>query len=154
MRTGVSEGCPSSYPNAERENRRNINAGSEKVTKIAIPSMSDIGLESEVFAHFGTCKYFTIVDLQDNAIAGVEVINNGSPDGEHNCIAPSIILKSQGVEAVLVSGIGGRPFMSLAEKNIEVFAGAMGKVSDTIQDYNNGLLYRLSDNGTCNCSHH
>jgi predicted Fe-Mo cluster-binding NifX family protein len=124
------------------------------MTKIAIPSMSDIGLESDVCAHFGSCEYFTIVDVQDKSIAEIRAISNMSPDGEHNCTAPSIILKSQNVEAVLVSGIGGRPFFSLTEKNIKVFAGAMGKVSDAIQDYNNGLLYELSTNGTCNCSHH
>lgn len=124
------------------------------MTKIAIPAMSDIGLESEICAHFGSCEYFTIVDLQDNAITDINVISNRSPDGEHNCTAPSITLKSHNVDVVLVSGIGGRPFISLVEKNIKVFAGAMGKISDAIQAYNNGLLYQLSNNGTCNCSHH
>lgn len=125
------------------------------MTKIAIPSMSDIGLESEVFAHFGSCEYFTIIDLlQDNIIAGVEVISNISPGGKHSCIVPSMTLKSHDVHIVLVSGIGGRPFMSLVEKNIKVFAGARGKISDAIQDYNNGLLFELTTRGTCNCSHH
>jgi predicted Fe-Mo cluster-binding NifX family protein len=124
------------------------------MTIIAIPSMSDSGLESDVCAHFGSCEYFTIVDVQDKAIAGIRAISNGSPDGEHNCAAPSIILKSHNVETVLVSGIGGRPLMSLTEKEIKVFAGAVGKVSDAVQDYNNGLLRELSTNGTCNCSHH
>lgn len=124
------------------------------MTKIAIPSMSDSGLESDVCAHFGSCEYFTIVDVQDKAIAGIRAISNVSPDGEHNCVAPSIILKSHNVENVLVSGIGGRPLMSLTEKEIKVFAGAVGKVSDAVQDYNNGLLRELSTNGTCNCSHH
>ncbi len=124
------------------------------MTKIAIPSMSDSGLESDVCAHFGSCEYFTIVDVQDKAIAGIRAISNGSPDGEHNCATPSIILKSHNFETVLVSGIGGRPLMSLTEKEIKVFAGAVGKVSDAVQDYNNGLLRELSTNGTCNCSHH
>jgi len=44
--------------------------------------------------------------------------------------------------------------MSLVEKKIKVFAGAAGKVSDAVQDYNNGMLHELSTNGTCNCSHH
>jgi len=44
--------------------------------------------------------------------------------------------------------------MSLAEKNIKVFAGITGKVSNAVDDYNNGLLQELSMNGTCNCSHH
>lgn len=124
------------------------------MTKIAIPSMSDTGLESDVCAHFGSCEYFTIIDVHDKAITGIRAISNRSLNGEHNCAAPSIILKSHNVETVLVSGIGGRPFMSLAEKNIKVFAGAVGKISDAIQDYNNGTLYELTTNGTCNCSHH
>jgi predicted Fe-Mo cluster-binding NifX family protein len=124
------------------------------MTKIAIPSMSGTGLESDVCAHFGSCEYFTIVDLQDKDIAGIMVISNSSPDGVHNCAAPSRVLKSQNVEIVLVSGIGGRPLMSLAENKIKVFAGAMGKISDAVQDYNDGLLRELSTTGTCNCSHH
>lgn len=124
------------------------------MTKVAIPSMSDSGLESDVCAHYGSCEYFTIVDVQNKDIAGVETISNSSPDGEHNCSAPSRIMKLQNVETVLVSGIGGRPLMSLAENKIKVFAGATGKVSNAVEDYNNGLLQELSTNGTCNCSHH
>ena len=124
------------------------------MTKIAIPSMSDSGLESDVCAHFGSCEYFTIIDVQDKSIEGIKAVSNSSPDGEHNCAAPSTILKSQNVEIVLVSGIGGRPLMSLAENKIKVFAGAAGKISDAVQDYHKGLLRELSTNGTCNCSHH
>lgn len=124
------------------------------MTKIAIPSMSDSGLESDVCVHYGSCEYFTIVDVDNKDIAGFKSISNLSPEGEHNCAAPSIILKSHNVDTVLVSGIGGRPLMSLAEKKIKVFAGAAGKVSNAVEDYNNGLLQELSTNGTCNCSHH
>jgi predicted Fe-Mo cluster-binding NifX family protein len=106
--------------------------------------MSNSGLESEVCAHFGTCEYFTIVNVENKTIADLKIVSNGFPDGEHNCAAPSIVLKSHNVETVLVSGIGGRPLMSLAENKIKVFAGAVGKVSDTVQDYNSGLLQKLS----------
>ena len=124
------------------------------MTKIAIPSMSNVGMESDVCAHFGSCEYFTIVEMQEKDIVEVRSISNCSPDGVHNCAAPSIILKSQDIETVLVSGIGGRPLMSLTENKIKVFAGAAGKVSDAVQDYNDGLLQELSTTGTCNCSHH
>ncbi|MDQ1254412.1 MAG: hypothetical protein QG646_3653 [Euryarchaeota archaeon] len=126
----------------------------QKLIKIAIPSMSDSGLESDVCAHFGSCEYFTIVDVQDETVVDVSVVSNVSPNGEHNCAAPSIILKSHNVETVLVSGIGGRPLMSLAENKIKVFAGASGKISAAVKDYKNGLLQELSTQGTCNCSHH
>jgi predicted Fe-Mo cluster-binding NifX family protein len=124
------------------------------MTKIAIPSMSDSGLESDVCAHYGSCEYFTIVDVDNKDIADIKAISNQLPEGEHNCAAPSIILKSHNVDTVLVSGIGGRPLMSLVEKEIKVFAGITGKVSNAVEDYNNGLLQELSMNGTCNCSHH
>jgi predicted Fe-Mo cluster-binding NifX family protein len=124
------------------------------MTKIAIPSMSEKGLESDVCAHFGSCEYFTIVDMDGAAIKSIGSITNGSPGAEHNCAAPAILLKSQDVNVVLVSGIGGRPLMSLNEKMIKVFAGAVGKVSDAMEDYNAGLLQELATQGTCNCSHH
>lgn len=124
------------------------------MTKIAIPSMNESGLESDVCFHYGSCEYFTIVDVTDKNIESVKTISNLSPEIEHNCAAPSKILESHNVNAVLVAGIGGRPLMSLAEKNIKVFAGITGKVSNAVDDYNNGLLQELSMNGTCNCSHH
>lgn len=124
------------------------------MTKIAIPSMSDSGLESYVCFHYGSCEYFTIVDLNNKDIEIVKIIRNLSPKAEHNCATPSIIMKSHKVDTVLVAGIGGRPLISLAEKNIKVFAGTMSKVSNIVEDYNNGSLRELSMKGTCNCSHH
>ena len=124
------------------------------MTKIAIPSMSDSGLESDICFHYGSCEYFTIVYIKNKDIESVKTISNLSPESEHNCTTPSMILKSHNVDAVLVAGIGGRPLMSLAEKSIKVFAGITGKVSNAVEDYNNGLLQELSMNGTCNCSHH
>jgi len=124
------------------------------MTKIAIPSMSNNGLESDVCAHFGSCEYFTIVDIRDRTVAEVTAVGNGTHEAEHNCAAPAVLLASHGIDAVLVSGIGGRPLMSLTEKKIKVFAGAVGRVTDAVQDYNDGLLQELSTRGTCNCSHH
>ena len=44
--------------------------------------------------------------------------------------------------------------MSLVKKEIRAFAGAMGKVSDAVQDYNSGIIQELSTNGTFSCPHH
>ncbi|HEY3273521.1 MAG TPA: NifB/NifX family molybdenum-iron cluster-binding protein [Methanocella sp.] len=116
--------------------------------------MSEKGLESDVCAHFGSCEYFTIIDVDGAAIKSIDAISNGTPGAEHNCAAPAVLLKSHDVNIVLVSGIGGRPLMSLNEKMIKVFAGAVGQVSDAVEDYNAGLLQELATQGTCNCSHH
>ena len=124
------------------------------MTKIAIPTMSEEGLESDVCAHFGSCHYFTIVEVDGEAIKSVEAVSNGVPGAEHNCAAPALVLKSHDVNVVLVMGIGGRPLMSLNEQMMKVFAGAVGNVSDALQDYKDGLLQELAGQGTCNCSHH
>jgi predicted Fe-Mo cluster-binding NifX family protein len=125
-----------------------------KMTTIAIPSMTDGGLESDICAHFGSCEYFTIVKIEGGKIEGVGAISNAPPTGEHNCAAPATLLKTNNVDAVLVSGIGGRPLMSLASQGIRVFGGAFGRVCDAVDGYNDGSLTELSDRGTCNCSHH
>jgi predicted Fe-Mo cluster-binding NifX family protein len=123
------------------------------VTRIAVPSMTDEGIGADVCAHFGSCEYFTVVEMANGEIKSVSVLSNVSPDGEHNCAAPAELLQKSGVDAVLVSGIGGRPLLSLTGKGIRVFGGAFGRVSDAIQDYSAGALEELN-NGTCNCSHH
>jgi predicted Fe-Mo cluster-binding NifX family protein len=38
--------------------------------------MNNGGLESDVCAHFGSCEYFTVVDVQDQAITDIETISN------------------------------------------------------------------------------
>lgn len=123
------------------------------MARIAIPSMSEQGLESDVSAHFGSCRYFTLVDMSDGKIENVSSIDNGSHEGEHNCAAPAMLLGANNVDVVLVSGIGGRPLVFLMNKGIKVFSGAFGHVSDAIKDYNEGMLDELTDRGTCNCSH-
>ena len=115
--------------------------------------MSREGLDSDICAHFGSCECFTIVEVNGKTVGEVGLIGNGSEDGQHSCAAPAIALKSNGVHVVLVSGIGGRPLLSLAEKGIKVYAGAVGTVSDAVRDYNEGLLQELSGTGTCSCHH-
>ncbi|MCC4772138.1 hypothetical protein FXV91_18805 [Methanosarcina sp. DH2] len=65
-------------------------------------------MESDVCAHFGSCEHFTIIDVRDRATTGIRTISNRAPHGEHNCAAPSRILKSQNVGILPVSGIGER----------------------------------------------
>ncbi len=123
-------------------------------TRIAIPSMTEGGLGSDICAHFGSCEFFTLVDMSNGKLIDVNALSNASPDGVHNCAAPANLLKDNQVDVVIVSGIGGRPLISLTSKGIRVYGGAFGSVSDALQDYSSGALDELSDRGTCNCSHH
>lgn len=124
------------------------------MTRIAIPSMTDTGIGSDVCVHFGSCEYFTVVDVSNGEVRNVSALSNVSLEGEHNCAAPADLLKKNGVDVVIVSGIGGRPLFSLTGRGIRVFGGAFGRVSDALEDFAAGALDELSDKGTCNCSHH
>lgn len=42
------------------------------MTIIAIPPMSDTGLESDVCAHCGSCEHFNIVDVCDITTPGIK----------------------------------------------------------------------------------
>ncbi|MCD1295262.1 hypothetical protein CUJ83_09650 [Methanocella sp. CWC-04] len=123
------------------------------MTRIAVPSMTPHGIDSEISAHFGSCEHFTLIDITEGIIEGVTSIENISHEGAHNCAAPANLLKANNVDIVLVSGIGGRPLMSLTGNGIKVYGGAIGTVRDAIEDLTEGMLDELSDRGTCNCSH-
>jgi predicted Fe-Mo cluster-binding NifX family protein len=123
------------------------------MSKVAIPSMSINGLDSEVCAHFGSCNFFTLVELSEDAITKVTAIPNVSHENGHNCSAPAELLSKNDVDIVLVSGIGGRPLISLEGKGIKVYSGAFGSVDDAVSDYLDGMLEELKGRGTCNCSH-
>ncbi|AFC99670.1 hypothetical protein Mtc_0910 [Methanocella conradii HZ254] len=139
---------------AAQNSRKDLKMKSNNTTRIAIPSMTDEGIGADVCAHFGSCEYFTIAEVSNGEIRNVSVLSNVSPDGEHSCAAPAELLEKSGVNVVLVSGIGGRPLLSIVGKGIRVFGGAFGRVSDALEDYLAGALEELSDRGTCDCSHH
>ena len=124
-----------------------------KMTRIAIPSMNDSGLESDICAHFGSCEYFTIVIFQRRRSEEVGAIKQCFPGWRAQLRSTGDTLKNNNVDAVLVSGIGGRPLMSLTSKGIRVFGGAFGLVSDALNDYIRRPRGAI-DQGTCNCSHH
>jgi predicted Fe-Mo cluster-binding NifX family protein len=49
--------------------------------RIAVPSVDDRGLESEMSAHFGRAPYYTLVDVENGEITGYKVVK--CPFSEH-----------------------------------------------------------------------
>ena len=46
------------------------------MTKLAVPTMGQAGLDSERSGHFGKCDCFTLVTIDDGQITSVENIDN------------------------------------------------------------------------------
>lgn len=106
--------------------------------RIAVPSNSPGGMNGERSDHFGHCDLFTLVDIENHGIAGVCTVANVA-HGAGGCLAPVGMLKEQGVDAIVVAGMGARPLQGFADAGIEVyFAGR--SAFPTVEDAVAGLL--------------
>jgi predicted Fe-Mo cluster-binding NifX family protein len=93
----------------------------EGIRIIAVPSAAPGGLEAQRSGHFGHCDMFTIVRLQDGAVASVTVVDN-LPHGEGGCLDPVRLLAELGTTDIIVGGMGGRPLAYFNELGINVYA--------------------------------
>ncbi len=84
--------------------------------KIAVPVDENGMLDS----HFGHCKYFALIDVENNKISGQEIVQ---PPPHEPGVLPKW-LAQQGVTDVLAGGIGNRAIQNFNQQKINVFAGA------------------------------
>ena len=87
---------------------------------VVIPSEAPGGLEAAVSEHFGHCDAFTMVDLQDDQVKAVTILpNTGHAQG--GCMAPVMMLKQVGADAMIAGGMGMRPLAGFQQVGIQVF---------------------------------
>ena len=87
---------------------------------LAVPSDTPGGLEAEISEHFGHCDLFTLINIQEGNVTSVDTVANVE-HGAGGCMEPVMLLKDQGVEAIVAGGMGARPMQALAEANIDVY---------------------------------
>jgi predicted Fe-Mo cluster-binding NifX family protein len=90
---------------------------------VAIPSDLPGGLNAPVSAHFGKCDLYTLVRLEDGAVADVTTLT-GVDHAEGGCMVPVRLLAEHGVTAMIASGMGMRPLMGFQSANIAVYQHA------------------------------
>jgi predicted Fe-Mo cluster-binding NifX family protein len=118
--------------------------------KLGIPSFKPGGLDAMVSAHFGHCEVFTIVELKGKKIAKAWEMENPS---EHDCMAPAQRLGQEGVEIVLIGGIGRNPLVGMQKMGLKVYIGATGNVKDAVSDYLQGFLKLATTEDVCQGCH-
>ncbi|MGV1099855.1 NifB/NifX family molybdenum-iron cluster-binding protein [Thiovibrio sp. JS02] len=91
--------------------------------RIAIPSNNPGGLACERSEHFGHCDLFTLVDIENGRITGVNTVANVE-HGAGGCMAPVGMLREHGVDAIVVAGMGARPLRGFADVGIDVYFAA------------------------------
>ena len=99
-----------------------------------------------VFQHFGHTEQFKIYEVEDNRVVRSELL--GSNGSGHGALAS--LLNEQGIDVLICGGIGGGAQAALAERGIELCAGAQGDADAAVQAYLRGELV----NSGANCDHH
>jgi predicted Fe-Mo cluster-binding NifX family protein len=123
----------------------NVNA---KTVRVAIPSIDPGGLEAPRAEHFGRAECFTVVDIADGEIVGSEVVAN-PPHVDGGCMAPVLLLAEHCVDALVVSGIGGRPLAGVRQVGIQVHAGVGDDVETAARAFAAGQLPQVGPEHAC-----
>ncbi len=116
---------------------------------IAFPTMTDNGIESPVFGHFGSANYFVFLDTMSGK---VDVKENPDRDHEHGNCNPLSALGGEKVDAVVAGGIGKGALKKLQTSGVKVFRAAKGTVRYNAELITTNDLVEFSPSQTC--GHH
>jgi len=100
----------------------------------------------QVFQHFGHTEEFKIYEIEDGKVISTEII--GSNGSGHSALAA--LLDERKINVLICGGIGGGAQAALAERGIELCAGADGNADQAVEAYLRGELV----NTGANCNHH
>jgi predicted Fe-Mo cluster-binding NifX family protein len=116
---------------------------------IAIPSQAPGGLDADLGAHFGHCDLYTLVTIENGAVAAVKVIPN-VPHQQGGCMAPVQHLAANGVKQLIAGGMGLRPLMGFNQVGIQVYYGGGARtVGEAVQSMLAGNLSEFQQEHTC-----
>ncbi len=100
----------------------------------------------QVFQHFGHTEQFQVYTVEDGMVVSSEII--GSAGSGHGALAG--LLADRAIDVLICGGIGGGARAALAERGIELCAGASGDTDEAVAAYLRGELI----NTGANCNHH
>lgn len=112
------------------------------VKRIVIPTNDKIHVES----HFGHCKYFNIIDLNEEEIVLSDYVE--APEHKPGVIPKFIIGKNANL--IITGNMGRKALDILNYQGVEVITGAIGKIEDNLAKY---LQNGLESTGDV-CNHH
>jgi predicted Fe-Mo cluster-binding NifX family protein len=115
---------------------------------IAIPSMDNKALSSEISMHFGKSPYFTILDVKNNQIEEIEVIKSSGRHEGGKMTAAEIIVQSK-ADVLLCANLGSKAVEMLNKSGAKIYVGAFGTVENTFVEWKNGNLKLADENSTC-----
>ena len=117
--------------------------------RLVFPTDDNMGTLSPRGAHFGKAKFYTVITLNDGKITDVEGIKNpGHSTGGCGSAVSNIVALNP--DALIVSGIGGKPAQGFAEAGLALY---FDQVSSTVKEsvalFTEGKLEKSQGEGTC-----
>lgn len=117
--------------------------------KICIPTRDERGMQSELFDHFGSAPFFTVVESESGQ---VEVTRNDDTHHGRGACHPLRQLGSHAIDAVVCQGMGRRAIASLKEAGVRVLTldRDVGRsVQDVVAAAREGRLKPLAEEDAC-----
>ncbi|MEA3429936.1 MAG: NifB/NifX family molybdenum-iron cluster-binding protein [Nanoarchaeota archaeon] len=112
--------------------------------KIAISCQED-NIKSMVDQRFGRCKYFLIVDVDNNKVIKTEaVLNQGAQQGHGAGIRAAEQVGELGVTVVVTGDLGPNATNVLGKLGIKSYH-ASGKAEDVVNDFINNQLKEINE---------
>ncbi len=107
--------------------------------KIAIPSETG-NIDGNVSERFARAEYFIVYDTEK----GEYTVLDNSGLGAHGAGPRTIqMLASEGVDAVILPGIGQKAFEALVASGMKAFFAKPGSVKDNLDMYERGELEEI-----------
>jgi predicted Fe-Mo cluster-binding NifX family protein len=113
--------------------------------KICVPTMGEAGMQEDICQHFGRAPTFTIIDLDSGLI---KVVPNVSEHMGGKGL-PTETIFAQGVQVMIVGGLGPKAVAMFNEGGVDVFVGAAGTVKDAVDDWRTDMLSRANQDNAC-----
>lgn len=114
--------------------------------KIAFPTQEAKGLESSIHGHFGSARFFILVDTEK---ADPETLHNQDLNHAHGQCQPLAALGGRKADAIVVGGIGGGALRKLNNEGITVYRAVQGTVADNLELLTAGKLSQFTMDQTC-----
>ncbi|HOC39250.1 MAG TPA: NifB/NifX family molybdenum-iron cluster-binding protein [Thermodesulfobacteriota bacterium] len=115
--------------------------------RIGFASENDSGLQAQISMHFGRCPYYTLVDVDGEAVKAVNVVANPYFNNHTPGVVPRFI-HSQGANVMIAGGMGPRAIDLFTGFGIEVATGVGGQAGNVLEAYLAGKVQ-----GIVACSH-
>lgn len=114
--------------------------------KIAVPAISEEGLDSPISGHFGKSPMFVVSTIEDGKIVEVETVMNA---GHSSCAEPVMALADKGVKILIALGMGRRPYMVTQQVGIAVVKAEGATVREVLKHYLEGSSSDMGTDSLC-----